>query len=126
MSNVNELLREHVTLEVECLDRIYLNGYVPNLQVGGQLVNFLTKHLGNKIPSPALLGKRGAAYRQAVKDFAKANEIFRNVKENIGIILFDIDGEAELFIIPYSLPPFVPPETVLPVIIGEADEFAIP
>jgi hypothetical protein len=75
MSNVNELLREHVTLEVDCLDRIYLNGYVPTLQVGGQLVKFLTKHLGNQIPSPALLGKRGAAFRQAVKDYAAENEI---------------------------------------------------
>jgi hypothetical protein len=75
MSNVNELLREHVTLEVDCLDRIYLNGYVPTLQVGGQLVGFLTKHLGNQIPSPALLGKRGAAFRQAVQDFANENEI---------------------------------------------------
>jgi hypothetical protein len=75
MTNVNELLREHITLEVDCVDRIYLNGYVPTLQMGGQLVNFLTKHLGNQIPSPALLGKRGAAFRQAVKDFAQENEI---------------------------------------------------
>jgi len=25
MPNINELLRDHVTLEIECLDRIYLN-----------------------------------------------------------------------------------------------------
>jgi hypothetical protein len=75
MTNVNELLCEHVTLEVECLDRIYLNGYVSILQTGGQQVTFLSKHLGNKIPSPALLGKRGTAYRQAVKDFAQENGI---------------------------------------------------
>ena len=25
-------------LDLECLDRIYLNGYVPTLQVGGQVV----------------------------------------------------------------------------------------
>ena len=29
---VAEVLREHVTLEVECIDRMYLNGYVPGLQ----------------------------------------------------------------------------------------------
>lgn len=40
---VNDILAGHVTLDVECLDRIYLNGYVPNLQVGGQVVQFLTK-----------------------------------------------------------------------------------
>ena len=55
MTNVNEILRDHVTLTVDCMDRIYLNGYLPNLQVPGQLVNFLTKHRGNIIPSPILL-----------------------------------------------------------------------
>jgi len=39
MTNVNEILRDHVTLAVDCLDRIYLNGYIPKLQVPGQLVN---------------------------------------------------------------------------------------
>jgi hypothetical protein len=39
---VNDILDGHVVLELECLDRLYLNGYVPNLQVGGQVVNFLT------------------------------------------------------------------------------------
>ncbi|WP_218063308.1 hypothetical protein [Arthrobacter sp. SDTb3-6] len=41
--NVNEVLDGHVGLDIQCLDRIYLNGYVPNLQVGGQVVTFLTK-----------------------------------------------------------------------------------
>ncbi len=36
-----DILDGHVSLDVECLDRIYLNGYVPNLQVGGQAVQFL-------------------------------------------------------------------------------------
>ena len=67
MTNVNELLCEHVTLDIECMDRIYLNGYIPNLQVPGQLVNFLTKHRGHTIPSPALLGRIGERFVQAVK-----------------------------------------------------------
>src|SRR3954454_18459970 len=29
-----DILGGHVSLDLECLDRIYLNGYVPNLQVG--------------------------------------------------------------------------------------------
>jgi hypothetical protein len=33
---VNDLLDGHVGLDIECLDRIYLNGYVPNLQVVGR------------------------------------------------------------------------------------------
>jgi hypothetical protein len=27
MTNVNALLHDHVTLEVECIDRLYLNGF---------------------------------------------------------------------------------------------------
>ena len=33
---VPELLDGHTVLDLECLDRLYLNGYVPALQVGGQ------------------------------------------------------------------------------------------
>jgi hypothetical protein len=39
---VNDLLDGHVALDIECMDRLYLNAYVPNLQVGGQIVTFLT------------------------------------------------------------------------------------
>ncbi|HYB39180.1 MAG TPA: hypothetical protein VEF72_27965 [Mycobacterium sp.] len=31
---INDVLDGHVVLDVECLDRIYANGYVPNLQAG--------------------------------------------------------------------------------------------
>lgn len=73
--NVNDLLEGHVTLDLSCLDRIYLNGYVPNLQVSGQVVTFLCAHRGNPIPSPALFNKIGTAFRRAVSDFAEENEI---------------------------------------------------
>ena len=72
---VNDVLDGHVGLDMECLDRIYLNGYVPNLQVGGQVVSFLTQHLGNPIPSPAILEKIGTAFRRAVASFADDNHI---------------------------------------------------
>ncbi len=73
--NVNDFLDSHVSLDLECLDRIYLNAYVPNLQVGGQVVTFLTEHLGNPIPSPALFNKIGTAFRRAVADYAETNAI---------------------------------------------------
>lgn len=72
---VNDVLDGHVDLDVECLDRIYLNGYVPNLQVGGQVVSFMTAHLGNPIPSPAIMEKIGTAFRTAVQRFAADNKI---------------------------------------------------
>jgi len=42
---VPELLDGHTVLEIECLDRIYLNGYIPMLQAGGQVITFLHGHL---------------------------------------------------------------------------------
>ena len=50
MANINELLEDHITLEVECIDRLYLNGYLPSLATGGGLIRFLTQHLGKPIP----------------------------------------------------------------------------
>jgi hypothetical protein len=73
--NVNDVLDGHVSLDLDCLDRIYLNAYVPNLQVGGQVVVFLTQHLGNPIPSPAIFTKLGNAFRAAVERFAATQEI---------------------------------------------------
>jgi hypothetical protein len=72
---VNDVLDGHVQLDIECLDRIYFNGYVPNLQVGGQVVSFMIAHLGYPIPSPAILEKIGAAFRKAVDHFAADNDI---------------------------------------------------
>src|SRR5215467_10773843 len=73
--NVNDVLDGHVVLDVECLDRIYLNGYVPKLHVAGQVVTFLTEHLGNQIPSPVLFKQIGDRFRQAVSVFAETNGI---------------------------------------------------
>mgnify|MGYP003384314328 CR=1 FL=1 len=74
-STVNDLLEGHVVLDIECLDRIYLNGYVPKLQVGGQVVGFMTGHLGLPIPSPAIMERIGTSFRRAVSRFADDNHI---------------------------------------------------
>lgn len=67
---VGRLLEGHVGLDLECLDRLYLNGYVPNLQCSGQVVNFLTHHLGYPIASPAVFEKIGTRFRADVRRFA--------------------------------------------------------
>ena len=33
---VNEVIAGQVVLDIECLDRVYLNGYVPSLQEVGR------------------------------------------------------------------------------------------
>jgi hypothetical protein len=73
--NINDVLAGHVSLEIDCVDRLYLNAYVPNLQVGGQVVTFLTEHLGFPIPSPALLEKIGNRFRREVKAFAAEHNV---------------------------------------------------
>ena len=72
---VPELLDGHTVLDVECLDRIYLNGYVPTLQVGGQVFTFLHDHRGMPVASPAVFGQIGGRFRQAVARFAEMNDI---------------------------------------------------
>jgi len=68
--NINQVLDGHVSLEVECVDRLYLNAYCPLLQVGGQVVRFLTGHLGYPVPSPVLFQKIGNRFRGEVDRFA--------------------------------------------------------
>ena len=69
-----DILDGHVGLDIQCLDRIYLNGYVPNLQVGGQVVQFLAAR-GFPIPSPAVVGRIGDGFRRSVRSFADSNQI---------------------------------------------------
>ena len=57
------------------MDRLYLNAYVPTLQVPGQVVTFMTGHLGLPIPSPVVMHRIGTRFRGAVKAFADEHEI---------------------------------------------------
>ncbi|MFZ1285942.1 MAG: hypothetical protein WAR57_02760 [Candidatus Phosphoribacter sp.] len=70
----SDILEGHITLDVQCLDRIYLNGYVPNLQVGGQVVQYLRVR-GFPIPSPAVVERIGLRFRESVRRFADLNRI---------------------------------------------------
>ena len=74
-TNINDVLEGHVALEIECIDRLYLNAYVPNLQVSGQVALFLTQHLHNPVPSPAIFEKIGNRFRRNVDAFARDNDI---------------------------------------------------
>ena len=46
--SVAEVLRDHVLLEVEAIDRMYLNVYVPHLQSVGAVVGYLRAHRGQR------------------------------------------------------------------------------
>ncbi len=75
MPNVETILREHVTLNVDCIDRLYLNGYVPRLQRPENLWWFLHEHRGNPVVSPALLKQMVDRFVASIHDFAQRNRI---------------------------------------------------
>ena len=75
MPSIPELLSGHVTLEVECLDRLYLNGYIGSLATSGGLVTFMREQLGKPIPSPVVLGQISERFREAVKTMAERERI---------------------------------------------------
>jgi len=75
MPDIQEILTKHVELEISCVDRIYLCGFVPILQTPGQLVQFLRRQLAKPVPSPVLLGQLTERFRQAVNQFAGEHDI---------------------------------------------------
>jgi hypothetical protein len=75
MPNVAEIIKDHVTLEVRCIDRLYLNGYIPRLQSGGGVVDFLVRACGQKIASPALLGQITEAFKMRLRTWAAEQHI---------------------------------------------------
>jgi hypothetical protein len=72
--NINNVLEGHVELDLACIDRLYLNAYVPNLQVGGQVAQFC-RHLGQPIGSPAVIEKIGNRFRRDVDAYARRHRL---------------------------------------------------
>src|SRR6266511_2669033 len=72
---VADVLSEHVTFEVECIDRMYLNVYVPQLQYAGGLLGFIHRHLGMPIASTAPLAAITDAFSAAVHRFARVHGV---------------------------------------------------
>jgi hypothetical protein len=70
-----DVVAGHVTLDVSCLDRVYLNGYVAKLQTPGGVVYFFRDHRGKPIVSPALFEPIGEKFRRDIRDWAQANGI---------------------------------------------------
>ena len=69
-----DIVRRHVSLEIEGFDRLYFNGWVPALQTSGQIAGWLHWR-GFLIASPAALGRNSQAFRAAVRRYADGNQI---------------------------------------------------
>ncbi len=109
--NIDSIIRDHVTLTVRCLDRIYLQGYMPKLQTSGGLCYFLRDHLGHPIPSPALFRPMHDRFVNAVKAYA--------TEHAVPLIEFKPGQDKDAIVAGYRAK-FTAPEGV--VIVGVAQE----
>jgi len=75
--SLTELLRQHVTLELECIDplRVYLNLYVPKLQYEGGARWYLRTQRGHSVPTSAGMGPLTQAFVAAVDAYAAAHPL---------------------------------------------------
>jgi hypothetical protein len=67
--SVAEVLREHVVLEVEAIDRMYLNVYVPHLQSVGAVVGYLRVHRGQRFASTTAVTPMTEAFVRNIDQF---------------------------------------------------------
>ena len=73
--SVTEVLRDRVTLEVEGIDRLYLNVYVPRLQSESGVASFFRFHRGHAFASSALMDPISKTFIGAIEDFAEQHQI---------------------------------------------------
>jgi len=62
--SVRDVLTEHVLFEVDCVDRMYCNVYVPQLQYAAGLVGYVHRQLALPIASTAPAGPYHRCIRQ--------------------------------------------------------------
>ncbi|MFZ1882723.1 MAG: hypothetical protein WAU53_03750 [Rhodoplanes sp.] len=67
--SVAEVLRDHVVLELEAIDRMYLNVYVPHLQTVGAVVGYLRVHRGQRFASTTAVMPMTEAFVRNIEQF---------------------------------------------------------
>jgi hypothetical protein len=73
--SVAEILRNHVTLEVEGIDRMYLNAVVPLLQSERGIAWFFREYRGYRFASSALMAPMTRAFVEALEQFARSEKL---------------------------------------------------
>src|SRR5881275_1522426 len=70
-----DVLKDHVTLQVEGIDRMYLNVYQPRLQTERGVAAFFRFHRGETFASAALMAPMSTAFVAAVEDFVERGQV---------------------------------------------------
>jgi len=73
--SVADVLSERVTLQVESIDRLYLNLYQPRLMHAGGVAQFFRSHQGATFASSALMAPMTRAFQAAVLRFAETANV---------------------------------------------------
>lgn len=73
--SVAEILDQHVTLELESIDRMYLNLYVPQLQHENGAARFFRTHRGQRFVSSVLMARISRAFTAAIDAFVREHQI---------------------------------------------------
>jgi hypothetical protein len=73
--SVAEVLERHVTLELESIDRMYLNAYIPILQTTGGVAYFFREQRGHRFPSSSLMAPMTEAFVASIERFAEQEGI---------------------------------------------------
>jgi hypothetical protein len=114
MLTVKEIMTNKIMMDVECIDRVYLNGYVKHLQLPGGLITFIREQMGFPIPSPMVLPPFTQAFRKRVEQYAK--------EQRLSIVEFakgeDKDEKARAYLAKFDKKQGV-------VLIGKAQEKAL-
>ena len=72
---LKELLEDKVALDIEGIDRVYLNAYQPRLQSGGGVVGFFREHRGAQVASTTLMAPMSKDFVKQIYHFAKQHEL---------------------------------------------------
>jgi hypothetical protein len=73
--NVAEILDHHVTFELEAIDRMYLNAYVPSVQTGAGFVYFVKTQLGARVPSTVMIAPMSKRFVEAIERFIETQGV---------------------------------------------------
>ncbi len=72
---VADVLADHVLFEVESIDRMYLNVWVPGLAHGGGVAGFFVGHRGNQYASTALMDPMTKAFVADIHHFVAVRDL---------------------------------------------------
>jgi hypothetical protein len=81
--SVADVLRDHVVLELEAIDRMYLNVYVPHLQTVGAVVGYLYVHYGQRFAPTSAVVPMTEAFIRKIGQFVN--------DEGVDLVAFEKD-----------------------------------